>query len=220
MVKGANGTKLRSLRMPLKDEIFRALSRESLSIAELCKQFGVTRNAVVVQINQLLSAGLVAPSVAPRQGKVGKPATLYSAVAGNEDRRSTAYRTLSTMFASALGRRFNEQERAAFYRSMGEVEGQAMRLPNGASDEQRLAHAKEIADAMGANAEIHSRDDHVVLSSFTCPIASVVRAEPCGCDFMAALFENLTDMPTTSKCARKDRLVCRFELKREKISAG
>ncbi len=202
--------------MSLKDDIFNALSRESLSVSDLCQRFDVTRNAVVVQINQLVSAGLVAPSSARREGKVGKPATIFTAVAGHEDRGSHAYRHLSVMLVRALERSLGKKERKAFYRSMGRDEAKALPQAANETEEERVARAKAFADEMGGATEIEVMEDAYVLRSFTCPIGSVVRVDTCGCLLMASVFETLTELPTKVRCLRGERLVCQFEMRRGK----
>ncbi len=207
-------------RMALKDEIFTALSREPLSIAELCQRFGVTRNAIVVQINQLTSAGLVEASDVPREGKVGKPAARYRALPGNEDRSSGAYRHLSLMLVKAIQRSMSEKEREEFYRAMGRAEAKAADSMAGLSERARVERVCAFVNQLGAAAEIEVREKSYVLKSFTCPIGSVVRIDDCGCLMMASLFEALSGLPTEVRCKRQERLVCQFKMKRKDRKAA
>ena len=200
--------------MSLRDDIFNELSRRPRTIAELTDLFGVTRNSVVVQLKQLESAGLVAREASRRGGQVGKPATVYAATSGHEDRSSTAYRAFSEMLVRALGEQLNPAQREKFFHKMGSREGQAMAAPGEGSLRERLAEMQAFADRMGAATTLEETDAHYVLRSFTCPIAALVRIEPCACTTLAALFQEMTGRPTKEACRREGKLICQFEIEK------
>ncbi|MEM7226680.1 MAG: helix-turn-helix domain-containing protein [Pseudomonadota bacterium] len=200
--------------MPLKDEIFEVLSKQGQTVAQLAERFGVTRNSIVVQLGRLESAGLVTRSTLHREGQVGKPAILYEAAAGHEDRNSSAYRAWSEMQARALGSFLRPDRRRKLYRQMGEAEGRAIDFSGLKSLEERLAATQAFADDLGAATSLEEGADSYMLRSFTCPIAAVVRIEPCACASLAALFEQLTGRPTRDRCLRGDKLVCQFEIEK------
>lgn len=196
----------------LKDQIFEALSRQKMSIADLTSMFMVTRNTVVVHLRQLEASGLVSRMPAERRGTVGKPTTLYAAAGGNEDRNSSAYPPFAEMQARGLASILTEEQRVEFYKQIGEAKAKAVGLSDDLKFSERLTRAQKFADDLGAALSVEETEDHFVLSSFTCPIASVVRAEPCACHALAQIFEVLTGRPTKQCCRKDDKLVCRFEI--------
>lgn len=200
--------------MSLKDELFQALSREAQTVSQLTKRFDVTRNAVVVHLRQLESAGLVTRSSAPRAGKVGKPAAVYVAKAGTEDRNSLAYRALAVMLARSVRDWLDDGDRDRFYRQMGRREGAAEEVSRLDGLEARLKAVQAFADGLGAATSLEWTETRVILRSYTCPIGSVVRVEPCACKALAAMFEEMTGHPTTETCRRGAKLVCQFEFER------
>ena len=200
--------------MSLKDDLFNELNREAQTIAQLTTRFGVTRNSVVVHLKELESSGLVTRVALNREGRVGKPATLYAATAGNEDRNSLAYRSFSEMLVRALGKQFSSQQRQKFYERMGRAEGKAIDFSDHKSLKDRLAATQSFADEMGAATSLEHCDSKYILRSFTCPIAALVRIEPCACVALAALFEQLTGRPTREACLRGEKLVCQFEIEK------
>ena len=197
--------------MSLKDDIFQLLSREPQTVSQLTERFGVTRNAVVVHLNQLESAGLVSRKSPTRAGRVGKPAAVYVASDGTEDQNSLAYRALAVMLAGSVRERLDDSERDGFYRQMGRSAGERQAVSKDGSLEERLEAVQALADSLGAATSLERGETAVILRSYTCPIASVVRVEPCACKALAAMFEEMTGVPTTEACKRNGKLICQFE---------
>ena len=198
----------------LKDQLFEILSREKKSIAELTDMFGVTRNTVVVHLRQLEASGLVERVAAPRTGNVGKPTMLYRATSGSEDRNSKAYPTFAEMQAKGLASVMSEKQRVKFYKQIGADKAKNVQVPDDLDFKARIILAQDFANDLGAALTIDETEDTFVLSSFTCPVATVVRTEPCACHALAEIFERLTGHSTKQCCQRGDKLVCRFEIEK------
>lgn len=198
--------------IPLREQIFDLLNRTTMSIAQLTKHFGVTRNAVVVHLQNLEASGLIRRLSAERAGKVGKPTTLYTAEPGNEDQNSRAYHSFAEMQAKGLSSILNDKERRAFYKKIGKQGSDSLVVRDDLDFAERLQLAQGYADDLGAATTIEETDDAFVLQSYTCPIASIVRIEPCACHTLAEIFTKLTGHRTKQACQHGEKLICRFEI--------
>lgn len=198
--------------LPLKDQIFDLLNRSNMSIAQLTEHFGVTRNAVAVHLRNLEASGLIRRLPAERAGKVGKPTVLYAAALGTEDQNSRAYRAFAEMQTKGLTAVLNDKERRAFYKKMGKQESSNLEIRDDLRFSERLLIAQRYADNMGAATTIEETDDAFVLQSFTCPIGSIVRIEPCACHTLAEVFAKITGHPTKQACQHGEKLICRFKI--------
>ena len=198
--------------MSLNDKILELLNREELTVARLAEEFGVTRNAIVVQLAKLESAGLVERTEPGRVGHVGKPPSVYKATPGNEDRNSHAYQPFSELLSRSMAGRLKRSQRLLLYRDIGEAMAAEIDPSNLDTLDARVAAVRRVADGLGAATQLEKRDKTYIIRSYTCPIASVVRNDPCACASLEAFFSKVTGCPVREVCSRDGKLVCQFEI--------
>lgn len=199
--------------MSTKSDILHLLQREPLTVVQLCEHLGVTRNAVIVQLKQLESEGLVRRSKIRPPNSVGKPPVVFEAAPGSEDVTSTAYQILLTQLLATLKDRYHVDELGDVLEQTGRQLAQRAGLANPATFDSGLRAAMAAADALGASTEAIPQAGGVMVRNFTCPVGSVVREEQCVCRAMAAFFSEATGMPASEQCLREDRLICQYFIK-------
>lgn len=194
-----------------RDRVLRLISRKSLTIPELSAELGVTRNAVVVQLQQLAADGLVRRAGRQRTGVAGKPGHVYEMVPGNEDRDSDAYRPLVAQIVEVLGRRLQPDEIAEILEEAGEGLAREAGLLTDLEPDERLARAVAIVNSLGACAEVvEGEAGQLVVENRSCPFAFAVRRDACVCRAAAAFFRAATGLPFEQKCDRAETLTCRY----------
>ncbi|MGB3122302.1 MAG: ArsR family transcriptional regulator [Pseudomonas sp.] len=196
--------------MSTKSDLLHLLQREPLTVVQLCEHLAVTRNAVIVQLKQLESEGLVRRSKIRPPNTVGKPPVVFEAAPGSEDVTSTAYQVLLTQLLATLKDRYDVDELGDVLEQTGRQLAQRAGLANPTTFDSGLRAAMAAADALGASTEAVQQDGGVMVRNFTCPVGSVVREEQCVCRAMAAFFSEATGMPASEQCLREDRLICQY----------
>lgn len=200
--------------MASKEEILELLNRKARTVNQLAEEFSVTRNSILVHLNKLESAGLVIRSAQSGSGQVGKPASLYEAAPGSEDENSRAYRPFAKLMTHALVAKLDEAERLELYRDMGNVMSEDVPTTKLKSLEDKIGAAVSIADELGAAVQLEETEKTFCIHSFTCPIAAVVRTDPCACSVLKVFFENVTGHTVREECVRSSKLFCRFVIEK------
>ena len=198
--------------MSTRDEILSQLRRGNLTTVELAERLGLSRNAVVVPLGQLMSEGLVRRATVRRSGQAGKPAHEFEAVPGHEDTISTAYRPFSELLLAVLPHYLPPADIEKAMCDLGRQMAAQMPPSDQGTVAERLAAARRVVDDLGAATEVITDGNRTVVQSHSCPLAAAVRREPCVCQAVAAFFEAATGRKTVERCIRKDKLTCRFEL--------
>ena len=192
--------------------IIAILRKTPSTIADLVSTLELSRNAVVFQLGQMESKGLVERGDARHTRKAGKPAREYRATDGQEDSMSSAYKPFATALVEHAS---HHMPRAAFKRLMKDV-GKGIALAAGINDQwpldERLEAARKVVDELGANTELDRESDSYVIRSHNCPLASAVRSNGCVCAAVASFFSEATGCTVEEQCSREKQLVCRFKL--------
>jgi len=200
--------------MTTKKQILVALRREHLSVADLCKRLGVTRNAVNVQIRQLQAEGLVRAVPIRRQGRLGKPTTVYEAAPLSEDISSSAYQPFLASLVEAVAGRLGPEVLADMLEGAGRQMARRAGLSNPESFDAGLRAAMTAADALGATTEAVWIQGNVMVRNYSCPVGTLARSEPCVCRAFAAFFAEATGCPVSEHCLRDERLICQYLIER------
>lgn len=193
-----------------RDSILTALRQEPMTIRALTKKLGVTRTAIVVQINQLLADHLIQKGAMSPEKSVGKPAVLYEAVPGQEDSLSEAYRPFSELLISVLSEGLSDDAFDHLMRRLGREMAAPLLTNTDLPFEDRLAKARVHADHLGGATRLQKSADGLVIESHNCPVGSLVRSNKCVCTAIGQFFETATGHPVDVQCNRTDRLTCRF----------
>ncbi len=196
--------------MTTKNNILTTLRRESLSVAELCERLGVTRNAINVQLKQLVAEGLIRTVRVKHRGQLGKPALIYEAAPHSEDVASTAYQPLLANLINVVSSRLQGDELNEVLEQTGRQMARQAGLSNPTDFESGLQAAMAAADSLGAMTEAVPQEDGVMVRNYSCPIGAAVRSEQCACRVIAAFFSEATGRPVTEHCIRDERLTCQY----------
>lgn len=195
--------------MSTKDLTLSLLRREHLTVAELAARLDVKRNAIVVQLRQLESAGLV-EGRERKDRRVGKPATEYCAVAGHEDDASLAYPAFAETLIRALPDYLSASQIQNLMLQVGRMMAQDLDAAGKTAFAERLKTATDFADSLGAETSIETTGEGAIVRSFSCPLGRVVRRQGCACSVISAFFSEVTGRPADEQCSRGEKLYCRF----------
>lgn len=192
-------------------QILDLISRRPQTVAELSAELDLTRNAIVVQLQQLDADGLVRRGQRQRSRGVGKPGYEYEIVPGTEDSLSQAYRPLLEQLIAVLGRRLPAATVAEILEDAGRELARGAGISNCDDPRSRLKQAVAIVNSLGACAEIiDDGSGALVVENRRCPFASAVRRDACVCVAAAAFFREATGLAFEQNCERGDRLTCRY----------
>lgn len=194
-----------------RQQILDLISRRTQTVAELVEQLDVTRNAIVVQLQQLEVDGLVRRGKQQRTGGAGKPGYEYEIVPGTEDMLSQAYRPLLEQLVAVLGRRLPQRIVAEILEEAGTELARGAGFSEREDPRARLNRAVAIVNSLGACAEVvEDGSGTVVVENRRCPFASAVRRDACVCVAAAAFFRAATGLPFEQNCERGETLTCRY----------
>lgn len=192
-------------------QILDLISRRPQAVAELAAQLDVTRNAIVVQLQQLEADGFIRRGQRQRSGGVGKPGYEYEIVPGTEDRLSEAYQPLLEQLIGVLGRRLPAGTVAEILEEAGRGLARGAGISARVDPQERLRRAVAIVNSLGACAQIVDEGaGRLVVENRRCPFASAVRRDACVCVAAAAFFREATGLPFEQNCERGERLTCRY----------
>lgn len=195
--------------MSTRDDILAILRRETLTIRELAQRLGLARNAIVLALQHLGADGLVTSG--PRKEKrAGKPALQYSAAPGREDVASSAYPPFAELLMAALPAHLKPGDIEQLMKIVGRRMAGDLGVAADAPFAARLQAAIDQVNDLGAAAVVTREDGGTVVRSFSCPLARVVRREPCACEAVAAFFADVTGVNVEQRCQRGETLVCEF----------
>ncbi|MCB1514955.1 MAG: MarR family transcriptional regulator [Hyphomicrobiaceae bacterium] len=200
------------MTMTSRGHILDLISRRSQTVAELAAALGLTRTAVVVQLQQLEADGLVRRGRLMRTGAAGKPGYEYEIVPGSEDRLSQAYGPLLEQLVVVLGRSLPAEQVTAIMEEAGRELARGAALSRLDDPRERLRQAVVIVNSLGACAEIfEDPTGALVVENRRCPFATAVRRDACVCRAAAAFFREATGLPFEQKCERGEaQLTCRY----------
>lgn len=193
-----------------RERIVELLRREPQTVDDLCRELGVTANAVRVQLASLERDEWVR-KVGTRPGP-RRPAHVYALDPAAEEQLSRAYAPVLATLVHALQERLPEAERLALFEEVGRHLASGLPPAEGGA-EARLQVATEVLRQLGGLAEVRREDDGTLrIVGFGCPIAAGVKRDHDLCRAVESLLRALTGLPLHERCDRADRPSCRFEL--------
>lgn len=202
--------------MTRKDEIFEILSHEALTVSELVERFGLTRGAIALHLKELEAADLIKRSLRQHSGSAGKPPSEYRANVGFEDRKSLAYPVVAPTMIEAIGESLDKNARTILYSKIGEKLASHVDVTNLNSMRERVKAATDVADSLGAATHTEDAVDGIIVRSYTCPIASMVRQDGACCVIIQEYFAHATGHPCVQECNVGDRVICNFRIFKRK----
>jgi predicted ArsR family transcriptional regulator len=183
---------------------------------ELAAALGLTDNAVRAHLATLERDRLVQSAGERREGKVGKPATLYRITPDVEQLFSKAYLPLLSALLAVLGERLKPRELRPLLRKVGQRLAQGLEQPSG-DLAKRVGAASILLNQLGGLSSVEELQagKHYAIQSRGCPVGVAVRNRPEVCEAMEALVSELTGGRVRSCCDRGERPSCCFEVRSE-----
>ena len=138
-----------------------------------------------------------------------RPAALYGLSPGSDLYFSRAYPVVLSHLILTLANQLSQEN---FIKIMQEL-GQrlARSAPRPLEDPQeRIRAALNFLKALGSPGEMTEEDGKIIITSFVCPIARAVAADPRVCTAMETLLRELTGLPVEKNCNTGERQSCRF----------
>jgi len=189
------------------------LRRGGMTVEELAEALGLTDNAVRAHLATLERDGFVQPQGERRDGRVGKPATLYQVSPDAEPLFSKAYLPLLTTLLAALGERFTAKELSGLLADVGSR--LAADVGHASGDlSQRVQAASNLLNQLGGLSSVEEVEAgaRYVIQSSGCPVGVAVKERPEVCEAIVTLLSELTGASVRSCCARTGRPSCCFEV--------
>lgn len=189
------------------------LRRGEMTADELAAALGLTDNAVRAHLATLERDGFVRPQGERRDGRVGKPATLYQIAPEAEPYFSKAYLPLLTSLLAALGDRLSGEELTGLLLDVGSRLAADTAHPSGDLS-QRVKAGSDLLNQLGGLSSVEEVEpgERYLIQSRGCPVGVAVKQRPEVCEAIVALLSELTGTSVRSCCVRAGRPSCCFEV--------
>ncbi len=193
-----------------RDRIVSLLLKRQSTIAALAGRLGVTQNAVRAQMALLEREGIVEVQGAEKGTR--RPAAVYGIRPGAEVQSSKAYPVVFPDLIRVLSERLSDSEFTSMMRDLGKrVAVDAPKTPG--NPRERVGGALKFLKTLGSVTEMTEENGKIIVSSYGCPIARAVNADPRSCIVMESLLKQLIGLPVTEHCDHGAHPSCRFEIK-------
>jgi predicted ArsR family transcriptional regulator len=189
------------------------LRRADMTADELATALSLTDNAVRAHLATLERDGLVRSIGERREGRIGKPATLYAVTPAVDSLFSKAYLPLLTALLAELGERHTRRELTALLANVGSRLAAGAGPSSGALRE-RVEAASNLLNQLGGLSSVEEVEPGrgYVIQSRGCPVGSAVKQQPAVCQAIVALVAELTGAEVSSCCQRTGQPSCCFEV--------
>jgi predicted ArsR family transcriptional regulator len=210
-------TKSERILETTRGRVLALLRRGSMTTDELAQALGLTDNAVRAHLATLERDGLVQSAGERREGRIGKPATLYAVSPGAETLFSKAYLPLLTALLAALGDRHTPGELADLLRKVGSRLAAEIG-PSSGNLAERVQSASSLLNQLGGISSVEEIEpgSRYIIQGCGCPLGVAVSERPEVCEAMVSLLSEVTGAGVRSVCDRGGRPSCRFEVQRVK----
>jgi predicted ArsR family transcriptional regulator len=191
-----------------------ALLRQGpMTTDELAQALKLTDNAVRAHLATLERDGFVQAGGERREGRVGKPATIYHIAPEAEPLFSQAYLPLLTSLLATLGERFSREELENLLADVGGRLATGFAHSSGSLG-QRVRAASRLLNHLGGLSTVEEMDDGgYLIQSRGCPVGAAVSERPEVCEAIVTLLSKLTGAEVRSCCKRTGRPSCCFEVR-------
>src|SRR5829696_2974922 len=155
---------------------------------ELAAALRLTDNAIRAHLATLERDGLVQARGERREGRIGKPATVYTVSPEVDSLFSKAYIPLLTSLLSALGERLPAQELSELLHDVGARLGAGV-APSSGELSQRVSTASNLLNQLGGLTSVEEVEagTRYNIQGCGCPIGVAVGERPEVCEAMVAL---------------------------------
>jgi predicted ArsR family transcriptional regulator len=189
------------------------LRRGSMTVDELAEALGLTDNAIRAHLATLERDGLVQSMGERRDGRIGKPATIFAIRPEAETLFSKAYLPLLTSLLAALGERHTPRELADLLADVGSRLAAGVVHASGDLS-QRVQAASSLLNQLGGLSAVEEVEagTRYTIRGCGCPLGVAVNERPEVCGVIVTLLSELTGANVRSCCTRSGRPSCCFDL--------
>lgn len=206
-------TKPERIQETTRGRVLALLRRGEMTTDELAEALGLTDNAVRAHLATLERDGFVQSKGERRDGRVGKPATLYDISPDAEPLFSRAYLPLLTSLLAALGERLSAEQLGGLLADVGSRLAAGTAHPSGDLS-SRVQAASDLLNRLGGLSSVEEVEAgaRYLIQSRGCPVGVAVQERPEVCEAIVALLSELTGASVHSCCVRSSRPSCCFEV--------
>jgi predicted ArsR family transcriptional regulator len=189
------------------------LRRGDLTTDELAGALGLTDNAIRAHLATLERDGLVQARGERRDGRIGKPATVYTASPDVDTIFSKAYIPLLTSLLSALGNRLTAKQLRELLEDVGGRLAAGVAHSSGELS-QRARAASNLLNQLGGLSSVEEVEagTRYLIQGCGCPLGIAVRERPEVCEAVVGLLSTVTGAEVRSCCRHGERPSCCFEI--------
>lgn len=209
----AGPTKSDRIQETTRGRVLALLRRNEMTTDELAEAVGLTDNAIRAHLATLERDGLVQSRGERRDGRVGKPATLYQISPDAEPLFSKAYLPLLTTLLAALGARLGAEELSGLLADVGSRLADGLTRPSG-DLASRAQAASTLLNQLGGLSSVEEVEPgaRYLIQARGCPVGVAVKERPEVCEAIVTLLSELTGAEVRSCCARAGRPSCCFKV--------
>ncbi|MGO9983799.1 MAG: helix-turn-helix transcriptional regulator [Rhodomicrobium sp.] len=194
-----------------KNQVLALLRYRPMTVQEMTVRVGITRNAVIVALQDLEAKGLIRRGGAERTGRAGKPAFHYEIIAESFERISPAYQAISPHLLKA-GVQDGDAAAKRFLTSTGRSMHAELTAHLKITGRAGLENTLNFLSSQGAEIEIVPSGQDRIVVSHSCPIGVLVRTDRRICSAIATLLSEATGLEVRDECIYAEKLTCRFRL--------
>jgi DeoR family suf operon transcriptional repressor len=191
--------------------ILASVRRGPVTIVDLVEATGLSVNAVRFHLGSLEAEGLVRVSGTRRSSGPGKPAALYMVTPEADFRFSRAYAPVLGACIAELRSSVPAKQVIPFLQRAGARLGAAS-AAGGKSLPARVKAASDFLNGIGGVTAVTRSPNGYRIVGRGCPLAEVVKEEPCTCTAVEALISEIVGRKVIEHCDRAGRPSCCFEI--------
>lgn len=183
------------------------------SVAQLTRASGVTRTAVIEQLNELMAQGYVARRVDKTQRR-GRPRHLYSATDVAIERIFPPSPHILPAVVQAIESCGGAQLRRQVFSHLGQVLAQRYRPKVQAlAPRERLEQLSQLLEYDGVLTSVEVRDGKLTLRERSCPFINMLDCDRTACDMESSMIADLVGCKVTlAECRLDGCPSCLFQL--------
>jgi predicted ArsR family transcriptional regulator len=190
-------------------KLLRFLRRAPQTIAALAEELDLSDNAVRTHIAALERDGLIVQSGTLRDTG-GKPARVYSLSREGEELFPKAYALVLGELVQEIASQDGQEKARALLQLVARRLASTSR--QGGSMNERVQSAAAALTRLGGEVQVIEEQEGWLLQGNACPLSAVASGHPEVCELARALISEITGLPATECCDRRDRPRCAFRV--------
>lgn len=195
-------------------QVVALLRRSDLTVDELASALGLTENAVRNHLSALERDGLVRTSGVRRGVGAGKPAVVYELHPNTGTLLSRAYPPVLGVLLDVIGDHLSAAQSESMLREVGRRLAKSVGGRASGNTDARIQSAANTLNALGGDTIVRANDtpNESIIQGAGCPLSAIVSERPEFCKAVETLVEEVSGLPTRSRCAHGTKPSCCFAI--------